>query len=145
VVTTAADLSIERAPERLMRSEGGSLGGLGAQGVCYAGGVLVVLLAWVDRRRRDEDPALRARRERLGELLGRVDGAQTLTSDAALDALADALRRIRAEAPGADGAELDALVGECEAARYAPGATTLDAALVERAAQAARRFVEALS
>jgi hypothetical protein len=55
------------------------------------------------------------------------------------------LRRIRAEVPAADGAELDALVGECEAARYAPGATMLDADLVDRAAAAARRFVEAVS
>ncbi len=144
VAPTAADLSIERAPVRLLERVGGSLAGLGVQGACYAGGVLLVVLAWVDRRRRDEDPGLRARRERLAVLVGRIDGALSLSSDAALDALADALRRIRAEAPDADGAELDLLIGECEAARYAPEAVALDPTLVGRATEAARRFVEAL-
>jgi hypothetical protein len=59
--------------------------------------------------------------------------------------VADALRRIRAEAPATDGAELDTLIGECEAARYAPGTVALDDGLSTRCADAARRFVETVS
>jgi len=142
--TTTADLAIEQARERLLRDAGGGLASLGVQGACYAGGLLLVALALRSRRRGDEDPAVRRQREKLTELLSRIDASQGLPPEGALDALADALRRIRAEAPGADGREIDALVGECEALRYAPERSSLDTELVERARAAAGRFVAGL-
>jgi hypothetical protein len=137
LVLTGADLAIERDPARLARTASG--GGVNRWAVAglYAGALLLVGMAYLDRRRRNVDPAFEARRRRVHAELRRVRDAASLPSDAAAAQLASALRRLRAEVPDARVPELDELLGECDARSYAPAgqrdASPLDAAFHARA------------
>jgi hypothetical protein len=126
---TGADLAIERDPELLLRSgESGSRHGWLVAGL-YAGSLVVVGLAQLDRRRRDADPALRARRRRIDAELRRIRQASSLPAREAVAELARALRQILAELPDARAPEIDEFLGECDARSYAPAGQGDDASL----------------
>jgi hypothetical protein len=116
---TGADLAIERDPERVL---GGAavFGGRWLPPTLYGASCVVVGLALLDRRRRDADPRVGRRRRVLAEELARVRSAGALPPDAGATAIAGALRRMLQEVPSAASAEIEAVLGECDARRYAP-------------------------
>jgi hypothetical protein len=143
---TGADLAIERDPDRLLRDTHAGAGGVWLAGGLYAGSLLLVTLAWLDRRRRDVDPVVTRRREVLAAQQRIVGEAANLEPVEAAERIAGALRRMLAEVPDYRDPELEALVGECDARRYAPpgGGGVGAAELVRRAQVLARRIGDAM-
>jgi len=120
LLLTGADLAIERDPERLLRRAEAGAQRSWLVALLYAGSLGVVGLAQLDRRRRSVDPAVTARRRRVGAELRRVREASSLPAHEAVAELARALRKILAEVPDARGPEIDEFLGECDARSYAP-------------------------
>ncbi len=116
---TGADLAIERDPARLVRTASQATSGTLQIAGLYLGTVLLVGLAQLDRRRRDVDPDVTARRRRINEQLDRVRAAKSLPAAEAAGVMASALRALAAEAPETSIPEVDAFVGECDARSYA--------------------------
>ncbi len=143
---TGADLAIERDPARLARTQLDGAGGSWGVAGLYLGTILLVGVAQLDRRRRDIDPKITARRGRLSEQLDLMRAAGALPSAEAAGALASALRALVALAPSGNSAEVDAFVGECDAKSYAPSSqrssAPLDPEFHERARQLAERIAE---
>jgi hypothetical protein len=137
LVLTGADLAIERDPGRLLQVGSAGAGGRWAVAGLYAVTLLVLAGATLDRRRRNVDPAVLARRKRVRDQLQRVRAAAEQPAATATAELASALRQLRAELLEADSPELDALLGECDARSYAPAGqrddSPLDAAFHARA------------
>jgi hypothetical protein len=144
---TGADLAIERDVATLLSDGGDVVGGRWLAGGLYTGASLLLLAALWDRRRRDVDPQVLRRRRLLDREHRRVRDAVGLPADEALTELAGALRRMLAEVPDARSAELDALLGECDARSYAPAgrrrSEPVDPDLLERARVLAERLAEA--
>ena len=146
LVLTGADLAIERNPELLLRRAAvGSRNRWALAGV-YAGSVLLLVLAHFDRRRRNLDPAIVARRRRVESELRRIRDASTLPAPEAAAEIARALRALVAETPDVRRPEVDALIGECDARSYAPGtdrdSAPIDAAFHQRALELAQGLTE---
>jgi hypothetical protein len=144
---TGADLAIERDVAKLLRGGGEGFGAGWVAGGLYTGASLLLLAALWDRRRRDVDPRVVRRRRLLDRERRRVRSAAGLPADEAVRELAGALRRMLAEVPHARSAELDALLGECDARTYAPAerrrSESLEPGLLERANALAERLAEA--
>ncbi len=126
---TGADLAIERDAPLLLRRASSSVQKNWTISGIYAGSCLILVLARLDQRRRELDPAILARRRRIEAELSRIRAASTLPSADAAAEIARALRAILAEIPQARRAEVDALIGECDARSYAPAAERDVAAL----------------
>jgi hypothetical protein len=146
LVLTGADLAIERDPERLLRrDESGAHRSWLIAGL-YAGSLVLVGLAQLDRRRREADPAVRARRRRVDAELRRIRRASSSPAGEAAADLARALRRILAELPDARGPEIDEFLGECDARSYAPqgqrGGASLEPEFRQRALDLAERMAK---
>jgi BatD DUF11 like domain len=141
---TGADLAIVRSAPRLLRDARAAHGGAWLPPGLYAASVLLVAAAFLDRRRRDVDPALLRRRRLLDAELARVRGAGALPPERALDEVCGALRRMLAEAPHYRDPEVDAFLAECDARRYAPEGRErgADEALCGRAERLARGIAE---
>jgi hypothetical protein len=146
LVLTGADLAIERDPALLVRPSSTSSRSPWLIAGLYAGSLLTVLLAQIDRRRRDLDPAVVERRRRVEAELRRIREASTLPPAEAAAELARALRALLAVIPEGRRAEIDELVGECDARSYAPAAdrdrAPLDPALHRRALELAVDLAE---
>jgi len=144
LVLTGADLAIERDVELLLRGvsartqHGWTIAGL------YAGSVLLLLIARLDRRRRNVDPSVVARRRRVAGELRRMREASGLPAPEAAAEIARAMRALLAETPEVRNPEIDALIGECDARSYAPAASRdrapIDAAFHQRALDLAQRL-----
>jgi hypothetical protein len=117
---TGADLAIERDLARLLRRDANGAQRSWLIAGLYAGALVVLGLAQLDRRRRAVDPALRARRRQVDAELRRIRRAAALPTREAVAELARALRRILAELPDARAPEIDEFLGECDARSYAP-------------------------
>jgi hypothetical protein len=104
---------------------------------------LLVVLAIIDRRRRDVDPQQARRRRLLVEELARVRSAGGLPPGEGATQLAEALRRMLQEAPGASNPEIDEVLGECDARSYAPAGREQPLApeFLERATRLAEAIV----
>jgi hypothetical protein len=149
LVLTGADLAIERDADLLLRSasartrNGWMIAGL------YAGSSLLLLLARLDRRRRNVDPAVVTRRRRVAGELRRMREASNLPASEAAAEIARALRALLAETPDVRHPEIDALIGECDARSYAPAAerdrSPIDAAFHQRALEFAESLTESES
>ena len=141
--TRGLDLSIVREPERLLRGASGSGGWV--LGCTYALGGLILLGAWLDRRRRSVDPEQARRRASVQEHVARAESAARTGDLAALRELASALRALRALAPGSQSAEIERYLAECDerifAPRSDPGSSDETRALAERG----RVFVQQLA
>jgi len=146
LVLTGADLAIERRPDRLLRRER-LAGGPWAVAALHAAGLLLVALAVLDRRRRAVDPALVAQRRRLRAARQEVRAAAGRPAAEGAATLASGLRRMLAEVPGAQTAELESLLAECDARRFDPAETAsveaLDPELHARALALALALEEA--
>ncbi|MBW2362884.1 MAG: BatD family protein [Deltaproteobacteria bacterium] len=145
-VLTGADLAIERDVALLTRVGSGGRGTPGLVWGLYAMSMALLLLAFLDRRRRDVDPLLVDRRRRVSEHLRGVHAAESLPARDAASAIAASLRALIAERPEANTPEADALLGECDSRSYAPGSdrdrAPIDTALHRRAVELAERIAE---
>jgi len=149
LVLTGADLAIERDADLLLRdASAGSRNGWVLAGL-YAGSVLLLVLAQFDRRRRNVDPAIVARRRRVESGLRKIRDASNLPAPEAAAEIARAMRSLLAETPGVRRPEIDALIGECDARSYAPAAdrdpAPIDAAFQQRALELAQSLMESES
>jgi hypothetical protein len=120
VRVSGADLAIERDPAILLRDDGGSLGSPWLWGALYGGPVLLVLLAWLERRRAAVDPAVIRRRKALRAEHRRIRAAVKQGDRAAAAEVSSALRKMLAEVPQARSAALDTFLAECDAVTYSP-------------------------
>ena len=140
---TGADLAVERDAGLLLRDERVSGGNVVALASLYSLGIGCVALAVVDRRRRDIDPVVAARRRRLASSRRDAEAALALPEREAAAALAHALRAMLAQVPASGSVELDSLLGECDARSYAP-ANAATAPLPPELQQRARKVASAL-
>ena len=142
LVLTGADLAIEREVGLLLRSASVRTRDTWTLAGLYAGSGLLLLIASLDRRRRDVDPAIVARRRRVESGLRRIRDASNLPASEAAAEIARVMRALLAEIPGAQRPEIDALIGKCDARSYAPAAerdsAPIDAAFQQRALELAQ-------
>jgi hypothetical protein len=146
---TGADLAIERDADLLLRRASVRTRNSWRIAGLYAGSGLLLLLAQLDRRRRDVDPAVVARRRRVAGELRRMREASNLPASEAAAEIARVMRALLAETPGVRHPEIDALIGECDARSYAPAAerdrSPIDAAFHQRALEFAESLMESES
>jgi hypothetical protein len=149
LVLTGADLAIERDADLLLRSASASTRNGWMIAGLYAGSSLLLLLARLDRRRRNVDPAVVARRRRVAGELRRIREASNLSASEAAAEIARAMRALLAETPDVRHPKIDALIGECDARSYAPAAerdrSPIDAAFHQRALELAESLTESES
>ena len=149
LVLTGADLAIERNSELLLRRASTRTRNRWMVAGLYAGSGLLILLAQLDRRRRNVDPAVVARRRRVEGELRRMRGASNLPASEAAAEIARAMRALLAEASDVRRPEIDALIGECDARSYAPAAdrdrSLIDTAFHQRALELAQSLTESES
>ena len=131
---TGADLAIEQDPGAVLGARA-SLGGRWLAPSLYAGSLLLVVAAWVDRRRRQVDPEEVRKARVLADARAAVRGAGQLPAAEGARAIAQALRQVLREHPETSRTELDAVLAACEALEYAPegAAGALDESLEARA------------
>ena len=146
---TGADLAIERNAELLLRRASARTRNSRMIAGLYAGSGLLILLAQLDRRRRNVDPAVVARRRRVKGELRRMREASNFPASEAAAEIARAMRALLAEIPDVRRPEIDALIGECDARSYAPAATRdrspIDSAFHQRALELAQSLTESES
>jgi hypothetical protein len=149
LVLTGADLAIERDAALLLRRASARTRNRWAASGLYAGSAVLLLLAQLDRRRRNVDPAIVARRRRIEAEMRRLREASNLPAPEAAAEIARTMRALLAEAPDARRPEIDALIGECDARSYAPAAdrdsSAIDAAFHQRALELAKALTESES
>ncbi|MBW2541685.1 MAG: BatD family protein [Deltaproteobacteria bacterium] len=149
LVLTGADLAIERDAQLLLRRAASGGGSRWAVAGLYAGSVLLLVFAQLDRRRRNVDPAIVARRRRIESGLRKIRDASNLPASEAAAEIARALRALLADAPEVRRPEIDALIGECDARSYAPAAdrdsAPIDPAFQQRALELASSLEESRS
>ena len=142
---SGADLSIESSAPLLLSDARKRFGGSTLPMVLYGTGLLLVVIAVLDRKRRDIPPEILRRRKTLKRLRTRIDAAAGHPPDDAAREIADALRGMVAEVPNVRRDELKSVLAECETIIYAPSGTgleKLDPELVERAAAAADEIIK---
>ena len=149
LVLTGADLAIERDADLLLRRASTRTRNSWMIAGLYAGSALLLLLTQFDRRRRNVDPAVVARRRRVAGELRRMRESSSLPASEAAAEIARALRALLAETPDVRRPEIDALIGECDARSYAPAAgrdsSPVDSAFHQRALELAQGMTESES
>jgi hypothetical protein len=141
---SGADLAIEPDAGVILRDSSGRYSGV-LPAVVYAAGLLLLVVAVVDRKRRDIDPAAAATLRNVRQQHGRLIHAAGLPKQQAAEEIAAAVRALVAELPDVARAEAGAVMAECESIAYALKSTgdgRLDAALVQRAMAVADQFLE---
>lgn len=139
----SADLAIVGDAERLRAAASGG-GQVALQAALYGAGLLLLAIAFFDRRRRDVDPGLRARRAALDRARRRLREAGNLAPEVVLEEVTHTLRRMRAELPDVAGPEIESFLADCDARRFAPaaGGGRADAELLARAMELLADFSE---
>jgi hypothetical protein len=149
LVLTGADLAIERDADLLLHRASARTRNSWMIAGLYAGSGLLLLFAQLDRRRRNVDPTVVARRRRVADELRRMREASNLPASEAAAEIARAMRALLAEAPDVRRPEIDALIGECDARSYAPAAgrdhSPIDSAFHQRALELAQSLAESES
>ena len=143
---SGADLAIEPSAGVVLRNSTGRFSGVVLPAVVYGVGLLLLAVAVIDRRRRNIDPALTARRKNVRQQQARIAQAAKLPKQQAAEEIAAAVRALLAELPDVARDEAEGVIAACESVAYAPassGDRGLDAALVQRAQAVAERFREA--
>lgn len=131
---SAANLAVERDPEVLLRAARVQRGARLATLSLYGVGFALLGLGFLDRRRRAVDPRQRERLRRLADTRQAIEAAVAAGNVHGASALGRALRELVAAYPDESTPALDALLAECDALRFAPGATgDVPAPLAERA------------
>ena len=140
---SGADLAIEKDPVALLADSTGVLGSGAFQIAGYAFGSLCVLVALVDRRRRQIDPAVREANAILRTQRGRISDAARLPEKEAAKQIAEALRTVVAAWPESDGSEIRSLIARCEVISYKPGNESegsISSELIDQSIEALSRF-----
>ena len=136
---TGADLAIEPDPAKLLAQHESLLEQPSVQAVSYGAGVLLIVVAFLDQRRRQIDPIVRRATELVRNQRRRVSDAANLPVKEASKQIADALRNVAAEFPDADRSSIQSVMSECEALAYQPDTThsnSINVQIVERAMSA---------
>jgi len=140
---SGADLAIEQDASVVLRKPGGLLTSLFGQLVVYAIGLALIVVAFVDRKRRDTDPGLTAARKNLKKQEMKITQAVNLPRQRAAEEIASAIRALVAEFPDVSRSEAQSLIAACESIVYAPegaGEFRLDPDLIKRANALATTF-----
>lgn len=140
---SGADLAIEPLAGVVLRNEGHWTAGLPLQLGIYGAGFLLIVVALVDRRRKDVAPALIARRRNIRNQQERIGRTARLPQKEAASEIADAMRALVAELPDVARDEAQAVIASCESIVFAPDASSssrLDSGLIDRAKEVASRF-----
>ena len=143
---SGADLAIEPLAGAVLRDSGGWTTRLPLQLSLYAAGLLLLLLAVVDRRRSDIDPAIIARRRTIQRQHERIIRAAQRPQKEAAREIADSIRTLLAELPELARDEAQAVIASCESVVFAPTDSSnnrLDESLVEQAKTLAAKFKNA--
>ncbi|QEF98206.1 hypothetical protein Mal15_22550 [Stieleria maiorica] len=133
---SGADLAIQRDPQRLLTGSTSLLAKPSFQIVNYALGSVCLIVALLDRRRRQVDPAVRQAFAVVRNQRGRIAAAGKLPEKDAAKQIADALRVVQLEFPNADRSAIQRLLAECDAIAYRPEGNpdaTISTDLVDRA------------
>lgn len=136
---SGADLAIQRDVDQLMRGKTRLLAAGSFQVAVYALGSLCIVVAWVDRKRRSVDPAVRHADHVLRQQRSRVVAAEKLSEKEAAKQVADALRTVIAEMPDIDRTVSQSLIAQCETIVYKPSGDSqsrIDGDLVRQALSA---------
>ncbi len=133
---SAANLALERDPDVLLRAARAERGTGAATIALYGVGLALLGFGVFDRRRRAVDPRVRERIAALAAAKTAIEAAIAPGRADGAGALGRALRELVAAFPDESTAALDALLAECDALRFAPGAAgAVPASLAERARQ----------
>ena len=141
---SGADLSIESNTPLLLSDVRRQFGGNTLPMALYGTGLLLVVIAVLDRKRRDIPPEIVRRRKTLKKLRTRIDRAAGHAQHKAASEIADALRGMVAEVPNVCRDDVQSVLAQCETIIYAPSGTDsekIDSALVERAATVADEII----
>ena len=117
---TGADLAIERDATKLLRHDGQRAAVGWVLGGLYGIPLILVLVAWLERRRASIDPEVLRRRKALKTEHRRILAALKQGDRTAAAEISGALRKMLAEAPEARSPEIDDFLAECDAVTYAP-------------------------
>jgi hypothetical protein len=142
---SGADLALERRPEVLLPGESRAPSRTLVDGVLYLGGIAVLLLAVISRRRRAIPAEELQRRQRVRRNCRVIQRARNRPQRQAVALIAEAMRSLTADHPEVDRAEADAVIAQCEAVLYAPESgpdKTVNDELVSRAIAAAQQIVK---
>ncbi len=143
---SGADLAIEPLARVVLRDSRGWMGGLPWQMALYGAGALAIIVALVDRRRRDVDPAIVARSKNVQSQQKKIALAARRPQKEAAAGIAEAMRALVAELPDVARADAQSVIARCESIVFAPAESAsvlLDAALIDQARSVAERFREA--
>ncbi len=131
---SAANLAVERDPDVLLQAVRAQRGTDLATYSLYGVGLALLGLGFIDRRRRAVDPRVRERLRSLAEAKNAIEAAVVPGNAEGAGALGRALRELVAAFPDEATPALDALLAECDALRFAPGAAGgVPGTLAERA------------
>ncbi len=119
---SAANLAVERDAGILLRAARMSRGAGLATVSLYGIGLELLGFGILDRRRRSLDPRVRERLASLARAKQAVEAASAPGNSDGAGALGRALRELVAAYPDEATPALDALLAECDALRFAPGA-----------------------
>ena len=142
---SAANLAVERDAGILLRGAQMSRGAGLATVSLYGIGLALLGFGILDRRRRSLDPRVRERLASLARAKQAVEAAAAPGNADGAGALGRALRELVAAYPDEATPALDALLAECDALRFAPGAGASGQAgsgIPEMLALRARRLIE---
>lgn len=140
---TGADLSIGRDAASLLRDSRAERTHTILELMLYGAGLLLVVVAIVDRRRSLVAPEVVHRKRVVKEERGRILRARGQPAQVAAQQVAAALRALLAEFPDADRREMQRIIADCESLVYAPAGTGnpgLSDPLVARGLDAADRL-----
>lgn len=140
---SAANLALERDPDTLLRRARAAQGTGFATLSLYAAGLALLGFGLLDRRRRAVDPRWRARKQAIDAARTAIEAACVAGQPEGAAALGRALRTLVAALPEEATEAVDALLAECDAVRFAPGAGAAGGAVPPALAERARRWIEA--
>lgn len=123
---TGANLAVDVDTSRLLRITHDQGQDFRVTVPLYSAGVAFLALAGLMARRRAADPLVRARVETLRRTEKAIDQALARSDGGGPAALGRALREWLAALPGEANADLDQLIAECDALRFAPAPLQAD-------------------
>ncbi len=162
---SGADLAIESDARKVLHQKSKGTIRLTTQLALHGAGLLAIVVALVDRRRRNIDPRIVEQRQEVKQLVQQIRGARHQNRSTAAEMIAHSLRGLMARLPEATrdtlaaGAalggtspggtslrtETEAIIAECETLIYAPGEAeelSVDRSLWERAQQVASEYIK---
>ncbi len=140
---SAANLALERDPDTLLRAaRTEQRSGLATLSL-YAAGLALLGFGIFDRRRRAVDPRWREHKQAVEAARAAIEAACASGNAEGAAALGRALRGLVAAWPEEATAEVDGLLAECDAVRFAPGAGGAGGAVPPTLAERARRWIDA--